>query len=499
MSNLLELLKHNDKRRIKLLELLIQSRGRLSYKELTEKLSISSRILRDDIAFIKENYSYLTIKTSKQKIRLVLNQPTGIKETFREIIHSNLAFQVLELLFFDETLSISQLADRFYTSASTMYRIIDSINSYFKEDFDCYIQTNPCKFVGNEKNIRSFYKTYFTEAYTVFDWPFKDYDEESVNKKFNKILSLINAEYELGFAYYEFIKTNIMVNLYRYKQGHLIDSTDNVNSVFNTIFSVGDIWEKTADKEDSIQFTEEYIYQVFCPYIKKEVVYNRDQLNELRKKDELIDEALTFLTLNIEMLAQQRGILVNTEHLILIFYGMLVIEDDDPKAHYIIYNHHQYLAHTIEQLFPEFYSHLYEAITSVRSILGLPLDKDKLNRLICAIFTNWENLLIQLVNQVRDISIIIMSDQHISHANMIKSSLEFALGSYIHIDVYDQTHISEKILMELNYDIIISTFTLPPVENKEIVIIEHFPTPQDIVRIESVIMKIYSQIIGSNF
>lgn len=233
---------------------------------------------------MRESYSYLTFQTSNKEIRLVLNQSAGIKETFREIIQSNLVFQVLELLFFDETLNITQLAAHFYTSASTMYRIIDSINSYFKEDFDCYIQTNPCKFVGNEKNIRSFYKTYFTEAYTVFDWPFKDYDEKSVNKKFNKILSLINAEYELGFANYESIKTNIMVNLYRYKQGHLIDSTDNVNSVFNTIFSVADVWEKTADKEDSIQFTEEYIYQVFWPYIKKEVVYNRDQKMNFVKK-----------------------------------------------------------------------------------------------------------------------------------------------------------------------------------------------------------------------
>lgn len=182
------MLKTTDRRRLEAIEVLIYLDVWISLEELAEKANTTTRNLKGDLKYFRERYPEIGIESTYQGVRLIMNASTGMQEFYRVIIRDNLYFQLLEEIFFNEKYTVNDLAERLHTSPSTVYRAIETLSNYFTQ-YHYKIESNPCRIIGDETYIRNFYKTYFKEAYSIFEWPFRLYNEADVDNNIHRVSS----------------------------------------------------------------------------------------------------------------------------------------------------------------------------------------------------------------------------------------------------------------------------------------------------------------------
>lgn len=491
-----DLLKTSDLRRLELIELLLEMDEWATIPTLAEHLDSSTRNIKEDIAFLRRTEPELGIESSHLGFRIMMDQTTGIQEYYRKILKETLIFQVLEEIFFDETLSIDELARVLPVSSSTIYRTVKTLNAYFSE-FDCRIETNPCRVVGDEEHIRRYYRTYFKESYTLLEWPFRNLKEATVNAKFNRVLAALSRDENvdddvIDFAFYESIKLMTVVNSTRYGNGHKVDTSDNESFLFKVIFNVVKLYAKSrySSKLNLNELTPEYIYQVYYPYFEKNAAFGIKPLNRLRKKNATVNEAVTYLEESLQSLANSLAIEINSEELLVALYGTVYIEEHDANGMHILYDRNKLFNQRIQWQFPKTYQALYDMCSEFRRLLGRSADEDKLNYLVYTLFTYWEQLLTDLYGKYQKPRVLVLSGSHFTHANTIKQFLAFELNNNITIDVYQNHILSFEILKELDYDLIVSTFQLPQFGDKQTLLVEHYLTQYDIRRIEAILRDI---------
>lgn len=491
-----KLLKSSDRRRLELIELLLEKDNWITISEVATQVNSSTRNLKEDISFLRSNYPDIGLETSQAGIRIMMDQSIGIQEFYRYILKDTLVFQVLEEIFFDETYTVTELAALLHTSNSTLYRAIDSLNVYFSP-FGCQVETNPCRIIGDERFIRNYYRTYFKESTTVLEWPFRNYDEQRINANFNRILSLLTRDSHvedgfLDFAFYESVKLMVMVSVHRYHLGHLVDTSKEESIIFYAIFKLLTTFVIPKDMKITLNqpMTSEYVYQVFYPYLKKDGAFGVKSLNKLRRKNEQVDHAITFLENDLAALSEKIDIEIDTTDLMVALYGTVYLEEDDPNGMYILYNRNKMFNKMMESHFPFVYKSLHKAVVQFRTLLKREDDEDKVNYLVYTLFTSWENLLLDLYRKYHDISVLILSDDHYSHAEMMKNLLRFELTQDIKVDTYNGRDLSLDKIKHSDFDLILTTFKLPPLPDKVCLVVDPYLTYYDINRIEIVIKDI---------
>lgn len=491
-----EFIKSTDRRRLQLIELLFEVDHWITTSELADKLNTSPRNLKDDLAFIRDKDSSIQLESSPQGIRSQLNPSNSIQEYYQSVLKSTLAFQILEEIFFNDKLTVYDLAFALHTSPSTVYRTIDQLNDYFV-DYDCRIESNPCQFVGNERFIRNYYRAYFKEVSTFLEWPFRNFAEQAFDNTFNSVINFLERFVDIDisfmdFATYETVKLLLTVSIIRVQQGHFVDTTDENNLFFNIFFNAMKFFvlPKELKAIGGQKLTPEYIYQLFYPYLKEDMAYGIDSLEKLCKKNPQVNKAVSFLKDDLQVFSEKIGIDINLDTVVATVYGTTYLEDDDPNTHYILYNRNKIFNQRIKHDYPFVYDALYASIIEYRKRLNRDLNPDKIHLLVYSLFTAWENLLVGLHTKYQQVSILVLSDGHYSHAKMIQNLLSFELRNNVTINTYQNREITADLLDASDCDLIISTFKLPDFANKETIIIDHYPSLHDINRIEALINKI---------
>lgn len=91
----------------------------------------------------------------------------------------------------------------------------------------------------------------------------------------------------VDFAYYEDIKLVIMVNRIRYKNAHLIDTSNEESDMLNIFLQVYKHTIQPLGLSPSISINKESFYQVFGPYIRRDAAKNIKNLQKLKRKQML--------------------------------------------------------------------------------------------------------------------------------------------------------------------------------------------------------------------
>lgn len=113
-----------------------------------------------------------TFDSNTVGIKLILPSNIGMDYFKRKLLRNSTAFQILEMMFFEKTLTIDEILNKQLISRSTLYRIIKKLNEEItKFGFDVTVDKQ-IKLVGPEILIRRFYERYFIEAYSTQEWPF---------------------------------------------------------------------------------------------------------------------------------------------------------------------------------------------------------------------------------------------------------------------------------------------------------------------------------------
>src|SRR5699024_6234785 len=104
--------------------------------------------------------------------------------------------------------------------------------------------------------------------------------------------------------------------------------------------------------------------------------YSKSALENVRKHSSLIDSALTFIHDYIQELADTLGIAVDIEEIEQYIYGTTYLEEHDPNAYYILYNHNGSFLKKFQNQIPHIYNSLYKGIVQFREKMHLSTEKN---------------------------------------------------------------------------------------------------------------------------
>lgn len=283
-----------------------------------------------------------------------------------------------------------------------------------------------------------------------------------------------------------------MVNLGRYKHGHLLDGVEHENDLSRVLFTIFNqlfISQKFTTL-NNLEMNSNYLYQVFTPYIRRAGLYTRKQFAKTLSKNSQFATAYLQFGARLSNLANLHQVSIDVEYILFNIQGSIFLENTDPNSIYLLFNRNKYFSLTLKKYLPTIYEALYTSVVKLREDLALPLNEDRINYLLFTLVTGWTNLILDVKSQIDKVSILIISNRHKTHSEMIKNILDQELHRVSKMDVYTDVFINQDRLEELDYDLIISNFPLPKLSDKQTMIIEHFPVRDDIAEIERVIQSI---------
>lgn len=484
-----DLLRSDEKRRLKIAEILYEKNDWMSLTKIAEEVGSSIRSVKYDLEFFKDSLEDFTIETSSHGVRIYFHRNKSLRTLYSNILTHSLSFNLLEEIFLNETYSASELADLLFISPSSLYRMVDHINKVVEED-GIRIETNPCRLIGDEARIRLLYYQYFYEKYIYLqntDWE----DNELIDNLLH--YALHHTNYQIDFAFYGILKVIATVNYIRFKNKHRIkinSSKINLERIVNDP-SILNASSEYFEKIIGSKITYQLITQLFKPFVEVGYSLNYERLREKVNNDSRITKEVHYLEDFIEELARDYNLPIpNKEEMILGIQNARHMERSDPRMGYILYDRNKLFALDIESNFPNFYKQLCEGLKRYRKICSLPDTEDGLNYLIYITYSYWGELTLNLRKRFKKIKVLVVSNRHTAHSYMLRDFISYEFSRQLEIDVYLDVFLTVDILEELEYDFIITNFPLPYLKSKNSVLIESIPGSQDHLKIQEEIYRI---------
>lgn len=474
------LLTKQENRRLEFITILTKGEDWLTLTELASDLDCSTRVLTEDINFLNTYSNSLSIKTSTLGAKVQFHKNKGPKNFAEELLAESTAYQLLEMIFFNDKMTVNDLAELLFISPPTVYRMINQLNPSLQEIHGFQIETNPCQIVGSEENIRYFFYLYFFERYPRFDFPYNGVSEKTIDLFLKALVKY--SSIPIDFSFYNVFKVIVMVNITRYNNKYYvkIDKQQRKEAVLSSAFrdltkfftSVGMMIRQTID--------EGFITQVFTQYIKKGFFFSPEQMLSEAEKDAVLLSQVTFLRETIDRIALKNNlVLKNRDNLIFALLNTAHLEYHEPQSGYILYNRNQFFVDDLAKEFPQFHKDLYHGMKEFREVLHKPITEDGIAFYIYTAFSNWDNIVPQLRQKLDKIKVLVISDRSKKHAEMIKDFIAYEFSKQLEIDFFTALELNSEVLKQLEYDLIVTTFTIEELENSRSVYIPNIPKYKD--------------------
>lgn len=487
------LLTRSENRRLNLIYLLAQEPEPVVLADLSKRLEASVRVLKDDLAFFRNEVDDFIIETSHDGVSLYFKKYKGLKTISQNILANSTFYQILEMAFLYEGISANEIAKKLFISSSTLYRSIHDINNRLR-DRGIQIETNPCRIVGDEQSIRYFAYLYFFERYARYEWPFKEFNEQVIDDFLMIFIEFTNNP--TSFASLTTLKIVFIINLIRYKNGHLIKTPFLDNKIYdmkNNLKQFEDIF-KALEENIEIEITDEFINQVFYAYLQDDYFLTYDNFKQKAKVHEDTAVQLDFLENFLENISSTYDIpLVNKKELVVTMHDSTLLEYQEPRSGYILYNQHGHFVKMIEKEFPSLYTDLYNGASQYRDIVNARDTEKGKHFLIYTIFIHWKNLIPNLRNKYKKIKTLVISDRHVSHAYMLMDFLNQEYPQQLETEIFPKFRLNKESLESMPHDLIVTNFPFPELDTKKLVYIQNVPSHKDLAKIQLAISEIIEQ------
>lgn len=155
------------KRHIKILEIVEKNKMSVAFAQLQGWLQVSTTTLKKDLAKIQKIApKTMQIRVSKEFV-FVDTTYEGIQNFIFDLAQTTLSYKILSYSFHQPEIPLEELAERLFTSNSTLKNRIRYMNRILKR-FHCRLSTYSTMMHGEEVNIRYFFRMYFSEFRDLF-------------------------------------------------------------------------------------------------------------------------------------------------------------------------------------------------------------------------------------------------------------------------------------------------------------------------------------------
>lgn len=494
VKNMKNLLKTNELRRYNLVEALITYDTWVTTADLANIVGSSKRVIINDIAYLRENYDAFRIESSYQGIRLNFKLEANLKNFYQKILKESVAFSALEMIFFNKNINSEILSEKLYISESTLYRLTREIDETLMKQFNISLRLSDFELEGDEQDIRHFYYLYFSEKYPNMEWPFDNIDEAALDELLNFFINFSHVH--MNYAYYRNFKIVTAVNLTRVLKNSLVSNASNDTNLSELIPDFDAFLSnlKPIFSKLGIELSFETILQIFNNYVRKDFALNYDRLITNGKKDPQLLNSVYFINHFLDEACQRFDIFIpNKKELIWRISNSAHNEVFESHSGYILCNRNRMTLLEFEQKFPEFYDFISLGLIKYRSLIKIAPTQFSIDHLIFQVFICWGNLLPQLQNKWQKVKVLLISDINNGHGSLIKDQIEYYFNHKIMIEIYDARTLTAENVLATQSDMVISTFSIPILEDIPIVCLNSIPTAKEIKLIDNILDDLISK------
>ena len=122
-----------------------------------------------------------------------------------------------------------------------------------------------------------------------------------------------------------------------------------------------------------------------------------------------------------------------------------------------------------QNLFPKFISEVQEGIRNYFETLDIHSGQLRVNHLCYTLVTHSKHLVLNLLQNQPKLKVLVMSNFDQYHARSVAETLSYYCSNNFELEVWNKLELSIDSLKESPYDIIISNFIIPPIENKRLI------------------------------
>lgn len=486
------LLSKTEQRKLSIVEFLNKSNKYANISDLAEEFNTSERNLRENLNELRELSNIIDVDLHHGRVQINFHKNTGMESLTRHFINNNFSFQMLELLFFNNDMSVDDLSEHLFVSQSTLYRYFNKIDSILTSQFNLSFETNPCRIEGDEKEIRNFYNTFFREKYGIFEWPFEDVVPRNLSHQLiDDTLKILDLDFDFSFRrHMRFISA---IAITRCKQGKTLDRTD-----ANTKFEVIDRLEKGLNIDDystalNLKIDQHLIYEIFTPFLNDNVLYTPDELINYAHSNQMVSTSY-FKVLSIcrNMSKKYNVPIPNQDQLIMGIHSTYYLGSSEPFSHYLVFDKKQQFLDNVKLEFPTFYSDLQSNVKEFLEDYSM-FDNDILNHMIYTFMTHWEDLFVHLRKTKPKYDVFFMSNNDYEHAKMLSSIISDEFHSQLNVFIgYDISEIKD-ICPSGKYDLVVTNFPYENIYKTPVICVENYPTPKDMLTIRNELVMISTE------
>lgn len=487
---MLEYFSKSIQRKFNLMRLLVLSSDYIDVKTITDSLNISERTIHADLKEITESDigKMLDIEISADKYKIHLKDNISVDAFGHYLMKQNDCFSILEHVFFYPNHSVEDLTDFHHFSSPTIYRIISKINKGLKNSYNLKFQTNPCRIIGDEVEIRSFYIQYFTERYPASEWPFSDINKESLLNLFKQFTGELG--FKLQYSDLKMLELSLAVSHTRCNQGFYLDAPGpRLQEILSYIHSKEHFYNMFLsvfnNNPNSKVFDDNMTY-----LIKEHFFFNYEELAKSAKTDNYSKRSFNYLNNMLHEISQQYNVPLNNQNdLIYNLHNSAELGIRNINVRPILINNKQILLQQFKDLFPRFYKTMEHKLTAYLDFMEIRSRDVLVNNLLHNMITRWEDLYNNLYDAQRKIQIRIVSSHDIYHAKLIASLLKTEFYKQVEVSLIDTYDLENLLRNKDDIDILVTNFTLLN-DSKRIVAVNDIPTADDFRMINNVIKEI---------
>jgi len=467
-----DLLSKKSHRQLELLELLFEHKRWFHRSELAELLNCTERAVKDDLSHVRSAFPDLIFHSSTNGIRIINTDDSDIEMVYHHFFKHSTHFSILEFIFFNEGCDTDSICKEFYISSSSLYRIISHINKIIKKQYRFEISLNPVRIIGNEIDIRYFFAQYFSEKYYFLEWPFEDFSVEPLCK----LLALVYKEtaFPVNFATQRMLKLLLVTNLYRIKFSHFLEVEKNSfnNELLESFMQAEGIEDIVAsfDSEYHISLNKEVIGQLFVSYFQKMFFIDEEVFLSYAKTDSYVKKSYRLLGELVDQVSREYNLQIdNKDNLIWHLHNTAHLHRQELSTEFILFDQKGNTIKNFQNIFPRFVSEVKEGIEHYLEGLDMDCNSMKVNHLSYTFITHSKHLVLNLLQNQPKLKVLVMSNFDQYHAKSVAETLSYYCSNNFELEVWSELELSLESLKDSPYDIIISNFIIPPIENKRLI------------------------------
>ncbi|WP_461197891.1 helix-turn-helix domain-containing protein [Enterococcus sp. N249-2] len=266
---------HSNARWFQILNLVEDERF-FTIKSLAERTGVSQRTIIKDINYLKDFFKEsVSFVSGVNGYRFEEIDLIHYKKQKRKLIQSELLFEIVGNIFYDEKETIEEVAEYYNSSESTVRRLLLQIQPTL-ETYGLKLNLYPIDIVGPEEALRKFFKDFY---YIGEQTPHTLFPPEHLHKLINQLIPYVEShEVRTGmtpaaFYYSFFIATE------RFKNGHTVTVPSKLKEILykdENFLLLYDIYEKIEPDIESLLPMEEFSW-IYLVTIGKRTIDCADQ------------------------------------------------------------------------------------------------------------------------------------------------------------------------------------------------------------------------------